>query len=63
MGGKKGGLGENEGGGFWRGVVGYLVQQLSCLLGQRRVGEHAVIAVDAVARGVEELAGEVTWAR
>lgn len=41
-------------------MVWYLVQQLSCLLGQRCVGEHAVITIDAVACGVEELAGEVT---
>ena len=37
----------------------YLVQQLPRLLRERIVGKHAVIPVDAVARGVEQLAREV----
>lgn len=40
---------------------GYLVEKLPRLVGQRVVREHAVVAIDAVARGVEQLAREIPW--
>lgn len=39
----------------------YLIQKLPGLLRERIVGKHAVVPIDAVARGVEQLAREVPW--
>lgn len=39
----------------------YLIQELSRLLGQRVMGEHAVIAIDAVPSCVVQLTRKITF--
>lgn len=41
----------------------YLIQELSRLLGQRVMGEHAVITINAVPGRVVQLTGKITFSR